>query len=81
MSEEIQVQFIVDKQKCVGADECGGVCERICPPDIIEYRKESGKKIPVVEEIELCMKDHGCQNNCPVKAITILPPQEEGRDY
>ena len=77
----MEVQFVLDKGKCLGASECGGVCARICPPDIIEYREEGGKRIPVIEEIELCMKNHGCQNNCPAGAITILPPQEEGRDY
>jgi len=71
-----ELQFILDKGKCIGADACGGVCARICPPDIIEYADEAGKKIPVVSDIDLCMKDHGCQNNCPVQAITILPPQE-----
>lgn len=74
-----QLQFILDKGKCIGADACGGVCARICPPDIIEYEDENGKKIPAVSDIEMCMKDHGCQNNCPAHAITILPPQEEGR--
>lgn len=76
-----ELQFIHDSGKCIGADECGGVCERICPPDIIEYKEAGGKRIPYVKDIDLCMKDHGCQNNCPVGAITILPPQEEGRDY
>ena len=71
-----ELQFILDKGKCIGADACGGVCARICPPDIIEYADEAGKKVPVVSDIDLCMKDHGCQNNCPVQAITILPPQE-----
>ena len=71
-----ELQFILDKEKCMGADACGGVCARICPPDIIEYADEEGKKVPVVSDIDLCMKDHGCQNNCPVQAITILPPQE-----
>jgi NAD-dependent dihydropyrimidine dehydrogenase PreA subunit len=70
------IEFILDKNKCIGADACDGICERICPPDIIEYQEEDGKKIPVVTDIEMCMKDHGCQNNCPVLAITILPPQE-----
>ena len=76
-----ELQFIYDVDKCIGADECGGVCERICPPGIIEYKEKGWKRIPYVTEIDLCMKDHGCQNNCPVGAITILPPQEEGRDY
>ena len=71
-----ELQFVLDKGKCIGADACGGVCARICPPDIIEYADEAGKKVPVVSDIDLCMKDHGCQNNCPVQAITILPPQE-----
>jgi len=71
-----ELQFILDKGKCIGADACGGVCARICPPDIIEYADEAGKKVPIVSDINLCMKDHGCQNNCPVQAITILPPQE-----
>jgi NAD-dependent dihydropyrimidine dehydrogenase PreA subunit len=70
------VEFILDRDKCIGADACDGVCARICPPDIIEYRSDNGKKIPFVTDIEMCMKDHGCQNNCPVLAITILPPQE-----
>jgi NAD-dependent dihydropyrimidine dehydrogenase PreA subunit len=70
------LQFLLDKGKCIGADACGGVCARICPPDIIEYADAAGKKVPVVSDIDLCMKDHGCQNNCPVQAITILPPQE-----
>jgi NAD-dependent dihydropyrimidine dehydrogenase PreA subunit len=75
------IQVIVDKRKCLGADECDGICARICPTDIIEYQEEDGKKVPVVTEIELCMKDHGCQNNCPVGAIIVLPPQEEGRSF
>jgi len=70
------LQFILDRQQCIGADACGGVCARICPPDIIQYTEENGKKIPQLSDLELCMKDHGCQNNCPVHAITILPPQE-----
>lgn len=76
-----ELQFILDEDTCVGADECGGVCARICPPDIIEYILRAEKRIPVVTDIDLCMKDHGCQNNCPAGAITILPPQEDGRDY
>ena len=76
-----EIQFILEKEKCIGADECGGECARICPPDIIEYTEEEGKKIPVVTDIDLCMKDHGCQNNCPVSAITIFPPQEGGRNF
>lgn len=81
MSEEMQIEFILDEEKCIGSDACGEVCERICPPDIIEYELKGGKQIPFVDDIDLCMKDHGCQNNCPVQAITILPPQEEGRDF
>ena len=76
-----EIQFILDKEKCIGADECDGACARICPPDIIEYAEEEGKKIPVVTDMDLCMKDHGCQNNCPVSAITILPPQVGGRNF
>ena len=49
--------------------------------DGIRFMIENGKKVPCVNDIELCMKDHGCQNNCPVKAITILPPQEGGRNF
>lgn len=71
-----ELQFILDREICIGADACGGVCARICPPDIIEYIEDGCKKIPKVSDLELCMKDHGCQNNCPVRAITILPPQE-----
>lgn len=76
-----EIQFVLDKEKCIGADKCGGVCARICPPDIIEYVEEGGEKVPWVSDTELCMKDHGCQNNCPVGAITILPPQGEGRRF
>ena len=76
-----EIQFLLDKETCIGADECEGVCARICPPDIIEYAEEQGKKVPFVTDMELCMKDLGCQNNCPVGAITILPPQEEGRRF
>ena len=54
-----EIQFILDKEKCIGADECDGACARICPPDIIEYAEEEGKKIPVVTDMDLCMKDHG----------------------
>ena len=76
-----EIQFILDKEKCIGADECEGICARICPPDIIEYTEGEEKKVPYINDIELCMKDHGCQNNCPVGAITILPSQEEGRRF
>jgi len=40
-----EIQFILDKEKCIGSDECDGACARICPPDIIEYAEEEGKKI------------------------------------
>jgi len=76
-----EIQFVIEKDKCIGADECEGTCARICPPDIIGYTEERGKKVPYITDIELCMKDHGCQNNCPVGAITILPPQEDGRRF
>jgi len=77
----MEIKFIVDTERCLGADACGNLCARICPPDIIDYADENGKKVPRVTDMELCMKDHGCQNNCPAKAITILPPQEEGRNF
>ena len=76
-----EIQFILTKEKCIGADRCEGVCARICPPDIIEYADEGGKRVPFVTDMELCMKDHGCQNSCPAGAITILPPQGEGRGF
>ena len=42
------VKFILDKDKCIGADACGGVCARICPPDIIEYSDDrTGKRFPL----------------------------------
>ncbi len=44
-----EIQFIVNTELCIGADKCGGVCARICPPDIIEYAEENGKKIPCRE--------------------------------
>lgn len=74
------VEFIVNKEKCIGADACGSICSKICPTDAISYGEWNGKKLPVADT-EICMKNHGCENNCPVKAITILPPQTNSRDF
>jgi NAD-dependent dihydropyrimidine dehydrogenase PreA subunit len=74
------VEFLVDRERCIGADACGGTCARICPPDAITYEEWEGKKVPVADT-EICMKDHGCENNCPVMAITILPPRTDSRDF
>jgi ferredoxin len=46
-----EIQFIVNTELCIGADKCGGICARICPPDIIEYAEENGKKVPCVSDI------------------------------
>ncbi len=77
----MEITFTVDTERCLGAEACGGVCARVCPPDIIDYVEQNGKQVPRVTDVERCMKDHGCQNNCPVAAITVLPPQEEGRNF
>jgi len=75
------VEVLIDRERCIGADACGGTCVRICPPDVLAYAEWEGKKVPVVTDIDLCMKDHGCERNCPVRAITVLPPQTDSRDF
>ncbi len=61
----MNVQNIVDRDKCCGCE----LCSAICPHKSVKFEKdEEGFVYPVVEE-DTCMKCSACINHCPVQSI------------
>lgn len=60
---------IIDENKCV---KCG-LCVMKCPRQIIDKKRGEFPQIKANE----CIGCGACQNACPVKAITILPIDEQ----
>ncbi len=60
---------VIDENKCV---KCG-LCVMKCPRQIIDKKKG---EFPIIKTDE-CIGCGACQNACPVKAITILPANEQ----
>ncbi|MFH1123393.1 MAG: ferredoxin family protein [Pseudomonadota bacterium] len=62
---------VFDMEKCSGC----GLCDAICPGDVI-YMKNGGKeKEPYLKYPEECWHCGSCRQDCPEGAITIqFPP-------
>ena len=56
-------KVVVDKEKCVGCEECVNVC----PVDVYEMQDE--KSVPVNEEE--CIGCESCVDVCEQEAITV----------
>jgi NAD-dependent dihydropyrimidine dehydrogenase PreA subunit len=58
---------VVDKNKCVGVDDCGE-CVEVCPVEVFEGG-EDGKSDPV--NADECLGCESCIEVCPNEAITV----------
>ena len=57
----------IDHELCTGC----GLCELVCPMDVIRMDEESEKAI--IKYPDDCMLCEFCALDCPVDAITITP--------
>ena len=56
-------------------DGCG-VCNAVCPGDIIYMRGERGNKRPFNRYVNECWHCGSCRQDCPTKAISIVFPPD-----
>lgn len=63
----LQPRPVINTRKCVGCGEC----ERSCPRNTIEMRKNKGGKKQAFIIDDNCIKCYCCQELCPFKAVKI----------
>jgi len=75
---------LVDREKCLGLDGCGGVCQAVCPYDAPKFRAEPDAKM---EKCDLCLnrwkenKKPICVEACPMRALDAGPLDELESKY
>jgi NAD-dependent dihydropyrimidine dehydrogenase PreA subunit len=60
----------IDREKCDGC----GLCELICPMDVIRLEKEINKAL--VQYLRDCQSCFLCELECPREAIRVTPFRE-----
>jgi len=68
----VQIEIIVDEEKCVGC----GTCISVCPVNLLELKVVSKKKKSCAPDQSFCLKCHMCEFHCGYQAIKVLPPFE-----
>jgi len=63
---------IVNYEACI---KCG-TCEKYCPTNVIEVRKDQAEC--VVIDYNYCKGCGICANECPKKCISMVPERSEG---
>ncbi|MBU2497597.1 MAG: ferredoxin family protein [Proteobacteria bacterium] len=62
---------VFDMEKCSGC----GLCDAICPGDVIYMKDRDKEKEPYLKYPEECWHCGSCRQDCPEGAITIrFPP-------
>ncbi len=56
-------------------DGCG-VCNSVCPGDVIYMRGKPGEKLPFNRYPNECWHCGSCRQDCPQKAISIVFPPD-----
>ena len=75
---------IVDSKKCIGKEECGAKCLKVCPWDVPQFRSE---KFAKMEKCNFCLErlEQGqqtiCVEACPMYALDAGPIDELRRKY
>ena len=75
---------LVDADKCLGKDSCGGLCLEMCPYDTPRFGVESN---PKMQKCDFCMdrlaedKKPICVAACPLRALDSGPLDEMKAKY
>ena len=75
---------IVDSKKCIGKEECGAKCLKVCPWDVPQFRSEKNAKM---EKCNFCLErlEQGqqtiCVEACPMYALDAGPIDELRKKY
>lgn len=70
---------VVDREKCSGRDECGGLCLNACPWDSPQFGPEENARM---QKCDLCLerREQGqqtvCVESCPMYALDAGPLDE-----
>jgi len=75
---------LVDRERCIGKDSCGGACLEACPYDAPQFDVEDDAKM---EKCNFCIdrlaenKQPICVAGCPVRALDSGPMDELKAKY
>lgn len=75
---------IVDRDKCVGKDDCGSKCLKVCPWDSPQFSDEPNSRM---QKCDLCLSrlEKGqqtvCVEACPMYAIDVGPLEQLREKY
>ena len=70
---------LVDRDKCIGADECDCLCLKACPYDVPQFGAEDN---PKMQKCDFCLErwEEGklpiCVGACPTRALDAGPVEE-----
>lgn len=59
----------IDLDKCTSC----GLCDPICPADVIHMEQNGDKEFPVIKYPEHCVTCFNCEIFCPVQCIDVHP--------
>ncbi len=75
---------IVNSKKCIGKEECGAKCLKVCPWDVPQFRSEENAKM---QKCNFCLErlEQGqqtiCVEACPMYALDAGPLEELRERY
>lgn len=75
---------LVDRQDCLGRDECGALCESVCPYEAPKFGDEPN---PKMQKCDMCVDRWGkgqfpvCVTACPMRALDAGDLEELRRKY
>jgi anaerobic dimethyl sulfoxide reductase subunit B (iron-sulfur subunit) len=84
MKREKDGIVIIKQEKCIGKDECGSKCLKVCPWDSPQFSSESNSKM---EKCDLCLdrlekgKQTICVEACPMYALDVGPMEKLHEKY
>jgi anaerobic dimethyl sulfoxide reductase subunit B (iron-sulfur subunit) len=75
---------VIDREKCIGKDECGCKCLKVCPWDSPQFSNKLNAKM---EKCDLCLDrlEKGqqtiCVESCPMYALNVGPMEDLQEKY